>query len=349
MKDSFPALFQGLGNLGEPYEIKLEANASPHALYAPRSVPLPLWEKVRTELSRMESLGVISKVDQPTDWCAGMVAVPKKKSDDIRICVDLKPLNKSVMWEVHPLPKVDETLAQLSGAKIFSKLDANSGFWQIPLTQNSRHFTTFITPFGRYWFNKLPFGISSAPEHFQKRMSNILRGLSGVVCQVDDVLVFGKDAAEHDARLMKALKPIEEAGVTLNESNCQFGKTRIQFLGHVIDENGISADPEKVSALVQMKSPENISELRRFMGMANQLGKFSSRIAELSQPLRVLLSTKNEWNWGPEQDQAFRAVKEELAKPTILGLYGPAAKTKVASDTSSYGLGAVLLQQDQQG
>ena len=224
----------------------------------------------------MESLGVIYKVDQPTDWCAGMVAIPKKKSDDIRICVDLKPLNKSVMREVHPLLKVDETLAQLSGAKIFSKLDANSGFWQIPLTQNSQHFTTFITPVGCYWFNKLPFGISSAPEHFQKRMSNILRGLSGVVCQVDDVLVFGKDAAEHDARLMKALKRIEEAGVTLNESKCQFGNTRIQFLGHVIDENGISADPEKVSALVQMKSPENISELRRFMGMANQLGKFSS-------------------------------------------------------------------------
>ena len=139
-----------------------------------------------------------------------------------------------------------------------------------------------------------------------------------------------ESAAEHDARLMKALKRIEEAGVTLNESKCQFGKTRIQFLGHVIDENGISADPEKVSALVQMKSPENISELRRFMGMANQLGKFSSRLAELSQPLRVLLSTKNEWNWGPEQDQAFRAVKEELAKPTILGLYSPAAKTKVS-------------------
>ena len=107
--------------------------------------------------------------------------------------------------------------------------------------------------------------------------------------------------------------------------------------------------PEKVSALVQMKSPENISELRCFMGMANQLDKFSSRLAELSQPLCVLLSTKNEWNWGPKQEQAFRAVKEELTKSTTLGLYSPAAKTKVVSDASFYGLGAFLLQQDQQG
>ena len=127
-------LFQGLGNLGEPYEIQLQPDAKPHALFTPRSVPIPLRKKVQAELSRMESMGVISKVDKPTEWCAGMVAVPKRKSEEIRICVDLKPLNKSVLREVHPMPKVDETLAQLAGARLFSKLDANSGFWQIPLS-----------------------------------------------------------------------------------------------------------------------------------------------------------------------------------------------------------------------
>jgi hypothetical protein len=119
-----------------------------------------------------------------------MVVVPTK-SGKVCICVDLKPLNESVLREVHPLPKVDETLAQLSGARVFTKLDANSGFWQIPLPPESRQLTTFITPFGRYCFNKLPFRISSAPKHFQKRMTPILDGLPGVVCQMDDVLVFG--------------------------------------------------------------------------------------------------------------------------------------------------------------
>ena len=138
----------------------------------------------------MEKLGVISKVDKPTLWCAGMVAV-LKKSDDVRICVDLKPLNESVLRETHPLPGADETLAQLTGATVMSKLDVNSGFWQIPLSKDSCEFTTFIIPLGRYCSNKLPFGISSAPEYFQKRVSTILNGLAGVLCLMDDIQILG--------------------------------------------------------------------------------------------------------------------------------------------------------------
>ena len=119
----------------------------------------------------MEKAGVITKMDEPSPWCAAMVVVPKKEGN-IQICVDLKPLNECVLREIHPLPKVDDTLAQLSGAKIFSKLDANSGFWQILLAKKS------------------PFGICSAPEHFQKRMNAVLSGLDGVLCLMDDVLVF---------------------------------------------------------------------------------------------------------------------------------------------------------------
>ena len=145
---------------------------------------------------------------------------------------------------------------------MFSKLDANSGFWQIPLEQCSRLLTTFITPFGRYCFNKLPFGISSAPEHFQKRMSQILDGLEGVVCQMDDVLVFGKDQQQHDTRLTAVLRRIQKAGVTLNREKCEFSKTKLLFLGHLIDSNGIQADPEKTTAIQQMHTPKNVPELR---------------------------------------------------------------------------------------
>ena len=174
-------LFTGLGTLkGEPYEIRLKPEAQPFALYTPRNVPLPLRQKVKEELSRMQSLGVISPVGEPTPWCAGMVVVPKK-SGAVRICVGFRPLNDNVLREVHPLPKVDENLAQLAGAQMFSKLDSNCGFWQIPLSEQSRMLTAFITPFGRFVFNKLLFGISSAPEHFQCRMQQILNGQEGTI------------------------------------------------------------------------------------------------------------------------------------------------------------------------
>ncbi len=194
----FPKVFTGLGTLGDNYHIKLKENAIPYALYVPRNIPIPLRPKVQDELERMERIGVISKVETPSEWCAGMVVVPKK-SGEVRICVDLKPLNKNVLREPFPIPKVDETLAILSGAVFFTKLDATSGFWRVLLAEASRPLTTFFTPFGRYHLNKLPFGVSSAPELFQRRMSQILDGLKGVVCLMDDILVFAASKTEHDS------------------------------------------------------------------------------------------------------------------------------------------------------
>ncbi len=190
----------------------------------------------------------------------------------------------SVLREVHPIPKVDEILGQLAGATVFSKLDANSRFWQVPLAKELRLLTTFIMPTtGRYRFNKLPFRISSAPEVFQKRMQNIIEGLDGVLCLIDYVPIFGANRAEHYQRLMATLERIEATCVTLNKRKRKFYQTSVNFLGHVTDEQGIHPDPAKTAAIVQMQDPNNITELCRFMGMVNRLGKLSPNIA-MSQP-----------------------------------------------------------------
>jgi len=245
----YPMLFKGLGTLGDEYTIKVKDDATPYSLCTPRNVAIPLREKVRVELHRMESNGVISKVTTPTPWCAGMVVVPKRDGT-VRICVDFKVLNESVLREVYPIPKVDDTLAQLVGATIFSKIDANSGFWQIPLAEVSRPLTTFIAPYGRYLFNKLPFRISCAPELFQLRMTMILEGLEGVVCQMDDVLVFGATQEQHNQRLTATLDRIKTTGVSLNKAKCKFSVSSVKFLGHIVNKDGIKADPDKTAAIL---------------------------------------------------------------------------------------------------
>ena len=158
IKQEFPSSFTGLGTLQDDYEIQVKQDVQPFSLGTARNIPLPLCDKVKQELDVMEAQGVISKVQQPNPWCTGMVVV-KKKNGGVRICIDLKSLNQYVLREQYPLPKVDYILGQLTGATVFSKLDANSGFWQVPLTEKSWLFITFITSFRRYCYNKLPFSI----------------------------------------------------------------------------------------------------------------------------------------------------------------------------------------------
>ena len=180
-----------------PVKIHLRENAHPHCVTTARRIPFPLMDKVRQELDQMKSAGVIEEVSEPTDWCAAVVPVVKP-SGKVRLCVDLKKLNQAVKREHYMLPNLDDISPSLQGSRYFSTLDASSGFLQVPLDPSSAKLTTFITPFGRYCFNRVPFGITSAPEIFQKKMCQLLEGLDGTHVIMDDVLIHGKTEEEHD-------------------------------------------------------------------------------------------------------------------------------------------------------
>ena len=222
---------------------------------------------------------------------------------------------------------------------MFTKLDCNSGFHQIPLHPDSQELTTFITPFVRYCYKRLPFGISSGPEVFHWKMTYILEGIPRVVYDIDDVLVFGRNQQEHDELLKLVLQKMKVAGVTLNEKCSQ---DSVKFLGHMISKEGIQMDPEKVQAISTFPGPANISELRRFLRMVNQVGKFASHMADTTKPLRDLFKKETDWIWEERQEKAFQSVKKQLSSTPVLAHYSADKPTNVPVDASSYGLSSVL-------
>ena len=208
----------------------------------------------------------------------------------------------------------------------------------------SRHLTTFITPIGRFCFNRLLFGISSAPEHFQRRMSTILDSISRILCHMDDILVCGENQTVHDRRLIRVLECLKEAGVTLNDQKCEFSKTSIKFLRHIVSDQGIEADPDKIDAIVSMSTSTDITSLRRFLGIINQVAKFLPNLAKITKPFRELLVKNNDWTRGPLQIESFTQLKSLVTSLPVLVQFDINRATVVSADASSYGIGSVLLQ-----
>ena len=202
MLKDYPDLFSGLGCLPGEHTIKIDPAVSP-VVHPPRKVPVAIKEKVKKELDRMESARVIVRQTEPTDWVSSMVTVIKPNK--VRICLDPRDLNLAIKREHYPMKTIEEIVAKIPGAKVFLTLDAKSGFWQIKQSEESSKLCTFNSPFGRYRFTRPLFGIKSAPEIFQRTMSQLLHDIQGTEIVVDDILVWGRDVSENDARLKQVL------------------------------------------------------------------------------------------------------------------------------------------------
>ena len=242
---------------------------------------------------------------------------------------------------------IEEIAARMPNAKYFSVLDASSGFWQVQLDHESSKLCTFNTPFGRYMFKRLPFGISSAQDVFQSIMSDIFEDIEGVEVVVDDILVRGTNLEEHDSRLEQVLQRAQSRNLKLNKDKSQIRLKEISYIGHTLSEQGINPDPQKIQAITNMEAPTNREELQRILGMVTYLSKFIPHYSKISAPLRLLLEKNIEWHWTSDQTQALTKLKSLITSHPTLKFFDPSKPIKVSVDASSKGIGAVLLQDNQ--
>ena len=342
-------VFEGLGHLTSyQYKSSLKSGSKPYAVTTPRRIPQPYHQKVKEEINRIKTLGVLEEVTEPTEWTSPMVVVPKHNGD-VRICVDYSHLNQSVNRKHYQLPTAEEIFAKLREVKYFTTLDASSRFWQVPLAKESSKLTTLLTPHGRVRFTPLRFGLNSRTEIFHKAMSTMLEGFDGAIRCVDDVLVWVSTKEEHDRRLHQVFNQFRQQGLRLNASKCKFRASQVKYFGHNITSDGVQPDATKLQSLLSIATPISREELRRFNGMAASLGKFVPNLLEVTGPLRDLLKKVLEWYWGPAQEAAFGRLKKLLASAPVLPFYSPTAPTIVSANASSYGTEAVSMQEQKEG
>ena len=350
--EMFPDVFdEGLGLLEGEYHIRLNDSTKP-VQHAPPRGQLALRNKIKETFEELHSAKVIQPVSKPTPWISSMLAVPKKNGK-IRICFDLKDLNKAILRENYPIPAIEDIASRLHGAKVFSVLDAKNGFWHVKLDKESSYLTTFHTPFGRYRWCRMPFGVSSAPEVFQRRMHKQIEGLSGTEVIADDFIVagFGDTLEEafrdHNKNHVAFLQRCSARGVKLAVEKLQLCLEEVPLIGHYATKSGLKIHPEKVRAVLEMPRPTDVKSLLRFNGTVQYLAKFLPGLSDMAHPLRQLTRKDAEWVSSETQEKVWSDIKTPISRAPVLRFYSPQDEVTLQCDASDTGLGAVLLQLQQ--
>lgn len=323
---------------------KIDTGSAQPIKLPPRRVPLHLQQEVAEHIKQMQDNNIIRPSCSP--WAAPVVLV-RKKDGSLRFCVDYRKLNEVTRKDAYPLPRIDDALDSLTNACWFSTLDLASGYWQVEVDPQDRPKTAFITRQGLFEFNVLSFGLCNSPSTFQRLMDVVLADLQWTTCLVylDDIIVFGRTFQEHLQRLDEVLCKLRYANLKVKPSKCTLFASQVQYLGHVISTEGVTADPSKVEAIRTWPVPKTQTEVRSFLGLASYYRRFIQGFAEIARPLHRLTEKGRRFCWGEECQEAFQQLKARLIVAPVLAYPDPKKPFILDTDASDVGIGAVLSQE----
>ena len=313
-----------------------------------RPLPFALRQEVKEHLTELQEAGVIEKVDS-SPWISPIV-VSRRKNGKLRMCVDLRAVNRAIEVSGHPLPAMQDMLENVRGATVFSCLDLKSAYHQLELHPESRPLTTFVCHEGLFTYRRCPYGAKSLPMAFQKVMETMLKDLAGVQVYLDDVIVFGAGSKEHEDRLAAVLARLKQHKVTLNIEKCKLRQASVDFLGFTVSADGVSVNPERVRVLKEMREPTNVQEVQSVLGLLGFYARFVPAYATLVEPLRKMLRKgAPPFKWTPQLQAVLDEVRQKILVSPVLAVYDPSLPTRVTTDASDVGLGGVLSQLHPEG
>ena len=326
------------------FQIELVPGAAPVAKAPYRLAPSEM-EELSEQLKELSDKGFIRPSSSP--WGAPVLFV-KKKDGSFRMCIDYRELNKLTIKNRYPLPRIDDLFDQLQGSSVYSKIDLRSGYHQLRVREEDIPKTAFRTRYGHYEFQVMPFGLTNAPAVFMDLMNRVCKPYLDkfVIVFIDDILIYSRNKEEHANHLRTILELLRKEKLYAKFSKCDFWIPTVQFLGHVINSQGIHVDPAKIEAVKEWSSPTTPTEVRQFLGLAGYYRRFIEGFSKISKPLTKLTQKNEKYVWGQEAESAFQLLKQKLCEAPILALPEGSKDFVLYCDASYHGLGAVLIQRD---
>jgi hypothetical protein len=313
----------------------------------PYRVPYALKDEMRCQLDEMLAKGVITPCASP--WAAPVILVPKKSPDGTpkyRFCTDFRGLNSVTITPVYPIPDIKSNLSLMAGSRYFTLLDIENAYWNIPIREEDKDKTGFVTPFGSFRYERMAFGLSGAPSTFQLVMDAILIGFKDVevLVYLDDLLLFSETIEDHARRMRLIFDRVREANFKLSVAKCTFAVPEVVYLGHVVNKNGVAPDPSKVTAIKGFPRPKTVRDIRAFLGLSGYYRAFIKNYAAISRPLTQLTKKDVKFVWTDIQQQAFDNLKAALTSDSVLAHPRFDQQFILSTDASDYAISAILSQ-----